>query len=218
MAVHTYDDARVRVTIHRAGGNRNTCMDSCTVRDKAIVWLTIVFVVSRFWVASIGVKFDDYRHPAENLVHIMQLMPTEAMETNLWETIIYDHAQPPLYSILMYLTKMNSLIVHCLWMLMGLTAGYAIYALVSGMGASRTLAFLAACAWMLSPATILFESTIIYEMPVACMIIFAAWALSRCHLVTYSWLCCAIVMTRSLFHPILFLLPMLGIGWWSTRK
>jgi len=181
--------------------------------DKYIIWLIIIYAISRFWAASIGIKFDDYSNTSN-----IHLYATEAMEANLWETLWYGHMQPPLYSLLMMVSGMSGVIVHTVWIVLGMIATIALYHIGIGFGFGRIISCLVALIWILSPSTLLYENVIIYEFPVACLLILGAWALQRGHLITYSWLCCAIVMTRSLFHPILFLLPALILGWVQTRR
>lgn len=199
------------------GGNGD---DSMAIRkvERYILFLIFAFMVSRLWAWSVGVHFDDYRHPAQNAVHIMQMYPTEAMEENTWETIWYNHSQPPLYSILMWATNMNGDLIHLMWMLLGLVSGLTLYSILIGFSIPKGISLLLTCLWMLCPSTILFENVVIYEYWVATCLIFAAWALQRKHLITFSVLCCTIVMTRSLFHPVLFLLPVLILGWTTRRE
>jgi len=75
------------------------------------------------------------------------------------------------------------------------------------------VAFLVALLWIILPSAILFESCIIYTHPVMCMLLFSVWALQRKRLLLFSALVCCIVLTRSLFHPVLWLVPALWLGW-----
>lgn len=185
--------------------------------SKPAIILVVVYVVSRLWLASIGVTFDDYRHPRENFVGIMQMYPMEAMGENLWETIWYNHSQPPMYSLVMWATGMNDAVVHLSWVALSLTALLAIFYICLGLELGNITSLAVATAWMLSPATILYENTIIYTYPVACLLIIASWALLKQRLLLFSVLCCSVTLTRSLFHPLLWMLPMLWLGW-RTRK
>jgi len=164
--------------------------------------LVIVFVISRIWAYSVGVRFDDYSNTSN-----IHLYATEAMKENLWESLWFGHAQPPIYSLLMHLTGMNGMFVHILWMILGMTAGYAIFKITLNLTRQGVLSGFAALIWMICPSTILFENLIFYTYPTACMLIFAAWAIQRGHLITFSVLCCMICLTRSLFHPFIWLTP-----------
>ena len=174
------------------------------MRDRYPIILVIVFILSRlFWYGQ-GVRFDGYAD-----VDIIQLLPAEAMKENLWEAIWYSHMQPPLYSLMMHMTGWDGFLVHLLWVALGLTASLVAYSLCSGLGLGATGSFLVVGAWCLLPSTILFENIPTYDYPTACLLILAAWALTKKHLLTFAVTLMVVVMFRSLFHPVWMLVSML---------
>lgn len=93
--------------------------------------IVFVFIASRLWLWSIGVTFDDYRTPTENKVHIMQMLDRQALEHDIIESLLYMHMQPPVYSLVMYVTRMNPSVLNAVWSVLGLVSAMAIYDIVA---------------------------------------------------------------------------------------
>lgn len=163
---------------------------------RYMLLIVFVFLVSRLWAWSIGVRFDNYKD-----VDIIQLLPPQAMKENLWQTLIYDHAQPPIFSLMMHLTGMNNSIVHILWIIAGMFATFALYSIGLSFGIMRLPSLAFAILWSVFPSSILFENIPTYDYPTACLLIFAAWALSRGKMLTFSLMLMLVCLTRSAFHP-----------------
>ena len=94
------------------------------VVNRYMLAIIFVFIVSRAWVASIGVTFDNYDD-----VDIVQLLPIEAMKGNLVDTIFYNHMQPPLYSVFMYIID-SCFLIHVIWCVLGVVSSAAIYSIM----------------------------------------------------------------------------------------
>ena len=183
------------------------------VKDRYPILLIIAYVLSRLYWFSRGVRFDDYSNTSN-----MHLYAREAMNNNLWETLWYGHVQPPLYSLFLWAVGFNPIIVHICWLLLGIAAIIALYTLLMSLTKCSSVAFLTALIWTLLPSAILYESTIFYTPAVVCLLILSVWALQRNHMVLFSTLVCITILTRSMFHPLAWGLPVLLIGGWRRCR
>lgn len=89
---------------------------------------------------------------------------------------------------------------------------------IKKLHSGNVVAFSVALIWLCLPSAILYESTIIYTHPVMAMLVLSAWSLQRNHMVLFSSTCVCITMTRSMFHPLVWLLPVLLIGWYKNER
>ena len=186
------------------------------VKDRYPILLIIAYVLSRLYWWGRGITFDGYGIGGMGEpTHLMQAYPFELMRSPLWlETLWYGHAQPPLFSLFLKICQFQPMIVHIVYLFMGLAVVIAIRSILLTLHTGDIVAFLAALLWIFLPSTILYESMIFYTHAVVCLLILSAWALQRNHLLLFSALVCTIILTRSLFHPFLFGLPVLLIGSW----
>jgi hypothetical protein len=135
--------------------------------------------VSRALAYAAGVRFD-----ASTLGVFWQFIEPDLLRERLLESLYYLHSQPPLYNlflgvVLKAFPTASTEAFQAVYLLLGLVEALVVLALLGRLGASRALAVAAALLVAVLPATILYESWLFYEFPVAVALLLAALALQR---------------------------------------
>ncbi len=97
------------------------------------------------------------------------------------------------------------------FIVLGIVLAFGIYYIMANVGINIRLAMIITVLYLLSPATILYENLLFYTYPVTVLLVLAAVALVEFYrtkkyrfLFSFFILLSAVVITRSLFHPVWF--------------
>ncbi len=203
-------------------------------RTVEILVLTVLFLFSRFLLFT-GFPFN----PAY-LEQGTQLLDTAALEGDLARSLLYLHAQPPLFNalagIILKLAPGRAAahaVFQLLYLAIGLFLVLGIRRLARELGASRPWAFAAAALFVFWPPSAwshLFnhppaERWLSYDYPMTALLLAMALALAAFMrrgglLPLFLFLLggAAAVLTRSMFHLAAFLAPVVLLGWWAARR
>jgi hypothetical protein len=174
--------------------------------------VVVAFGVSRALYRAQGVRFD-----VSPLGYFAQLLEPDLLRDRLAPSLLHLHAQPPLYNLVAGVALKVShdrpeVILGPLYAAVGLYAGLCLYALLCRLRVSVWLASALASAIVSAPAFVLYENWFFYpHLNVAWLLGAAAWfAESRgrpgAAMVVAGLHLAGLVLTRSLFHPLFFLL------------
>lgn len=172
--------------------------------SKKVVLLIVLYFMSRAIIYSTGITFDSYSD-----THIMQLPPFELLATSPLETLWYMHIQPPIYALIFYLCGMDSYVFALFYFFLGLATTIGMYKLIEGFEVNRYVAFIIAFLFSISPSFILYQNLMFYTFLVMSLLIFAALALQRGKVFTFSIILMLLCLTRSIFHPV-----WMGVSLW----
>jgi 4-amino-4-deoxy-L-arabinose transferase-like glycosyltransferase len=193
----------------------------------ALLHVTVATLYSRL--AGISIVADPQRNAWD---WFWQLLPLDTLRTDLWRSLWYLHAQPPLYNLYGGLLAKTFYPHH-------LQALYAVNILLGGLisgmiylvAAHLTRRRWAATAWAvvlcLNPPLLLYEAYILYTLPSAFLVVLTVSCLlwhrqtgSGAALYCFMAALSLLILTRSLFHPVLILVGLVLI--WlvaaSTRR
>lgn len=186
--------------------------------------LLVIFVVSRLLLIKAGVIFYG------SFVHRMwQLIDIQVLQTHLWQSLWYDHAQPPLFNLVTGVV-VNLFPIQHIFVLRGLQAGVSLatllllYHTMVKLSRSRYVAFGITLYLMLSPSWILYENLYSYTLLTLLVLTGVVYGLvwlihdedpRAARLVSFALL--AAVMLRSSFH-LLWMIILLGALWWMYRQ
>ena len=173
------------------------------------IWVVAVFVSSEVLARYLGVRFA-----SETLGTLYQYLDPTVLVEDLARGLYYLHAQPPLFNSFLgvvvklfpesYATVFSVLYgAMALGTLLGMAWLMRRFQIPDGVSGAVCLLF------ALSPGFPVYRYWLFYTLPVAFLLVSSAVALtvylensSRAALVTFSGLILAIMMTRSVFHPL----------------
>ena len=171
--------------------------------------LIAVFLAARAALLLRGVDFD-----FENLGTWWQIADPELLHTRLWQTILHLHGQPPLFNLLIGTALKAgpfSLIMACTYAALSLAGILAFHALAADLLRSRPIALALALWFCISPDVLLFNEKLFYDGLVPWLLCIGFWAIhagllqARIVLLTAGFAALsAVVLTRSMFHPLWF--------------
>ena len=178
----------------------------------ALLALTAVFVGFRLWFAHAGGSYI-----ASPLDSAKQFLDPALLQHDLLSSLWYLHSQPPLFNLFLGLVLKTASIPAVLYELCfrisGLLIPLCMYATLALLGANRIAAFLVTLFFMLNPSLILYESLLYYThvegvLIIAAVFFLARWALreKKFDLVVFWLLLVCLGLTRSLFHPLFFVM------------
>ncbi|REJ76883.1 MAG: hypothetical protein DWQ36_16385 [Acidobacteria bacterium] len=189
-------------------------------------WLVLaaLFGVSRLVAWWAGLRFQ-----VEPLGVFWQYLDPDLLRGDLLRSLLFLHAQPPLFNAFLgVVLKLGGGASGWLFavLFLGFGAAYTAvtYVVMRRLGVRDWLAMLLTVLLVCRPATLLLESWLMYDLPVALLVMLAALALQRCFerpelgpraisaaaalrrpsgvLHGFSWALLALCLTRSLFHPL----------------
>lgn len=141
--------------------------------------LGVAFLLAQALFALAGVRFTPHMALSSE-----EVMDPALLRHHLWQTLLYLHAQPPLYNLFIGLWlkvfgtgRAFDLSLHVLFLLTALVAYVASYALQRRLGVGRGLAYAVSTALLVSPAFVLYENLAFYTLPVATLLLLASLAL-----------------------------------------
>jgi hypothetical protein len=195
-------------------------------RQEARYGLTLglIFVWSRCLAYMVGLRFD-----LQPLFTYWQLLDPQILQGDLVRGLLYLHSQPPLFNAgLGILLKVQGAdpglgLQVCYFLASALYTGL-VYALMRRVGVSGWLAVAVTSLLVVRPAHLLLENWLMYDLPVALLVVLAAWCLAQAvakpssaversgesvsqrggrpvwwH--AFFWVLFVLCATRSLFHP-----------------
>ena len=183
-----------------------------------------VFIASRSVFSLMGGAFV-----ASPLAFAMQYLDPALLKNDLLQSLFYLHAQPPLFNLMLGLVLKLSPIPALSYSLLFKTAGalipLACYGILSAMGVKRLLAVLVTLVFMLNPTLILYENLLYYSYSEAFFIALSLFFLTRwgrdhnrLDLFLFWAFLLLLGLTRSVFHPVFFLLTGAVITWYLWRR
>ena len=183
-----------------------------------------VFIASRLIFSFMGGAFI-----AKPLSFAMQYLDPVLLKNDLLQSLFYLHSQPPLFNLMLGLVLKMSQIPALSYSILFKTAGalipLALYGTLSAIGVKRLTALLVTIVFMLNPTLILYENLLYYSYIETFYIALAIFSLARWGrekknsslALFWTFLLC-LGLTRSVFHPVFFLLTGAVITWYLWRR
>ena len=189
--------------VYRRVAGRHLWRDHRSLVITIVAWTTVRIVQ---WLS--GVTYSD-----GFLDSAWQIVPRQTLRNHLFGSVWYLHIQPPLYNLtiglLLHAPLSDRFVTHGFVLACSLAAAIGLYRLAVLLGLSGTVAAVLATVLLADPYMIRYELEPTYEIPVLAMIV---WALVLVHraaerpsvgrFAAASGMVTAIVLTRSVFHPI----------------
>lgn len=159
-----------------------------------------------------------------------QLVPWDVLTSNPWTSVWYLHVQPPGWNLFLGVPSWLSpasdrVTVQILMLVVGLAVVALAARLAGQLGFGRRASVIVALLATLHPEVLkgVFEPN--YELAVAALLLGVVVAVGRMgsssvgrSFVVLSAILTTLVMTRSLYHPVLLVLILLPIGLWARRR
>jgi len=180
--------------------------------------LLFSFILTRIFYYLIGIRFD-----ITPLYWFFQFIDPQLLRTELLKSILYLHTQPPVFnlflgSIIKLANNSETLAFALTYQAIGLIMILSLYLILRKLAIPLRIALPLTIFFAISPPVILLENWLFYTYPVTCLlvlsVIFLNYYLDE-HISTYLFLffctLSLIVLTRSLFHPIWFIIILIGL-------
>lgn len=186
-----------------------------------ILWhLAVALVCHIFLDIRMSLPWDD----------LWQALPAELLRARLPESILYLHAQPPLFNLygaffirLFPDHAMDAL--HVGNTLLGALIAPMMYSILKAVTGATRLAFLVALAYATNPALIVFEAYPLYSILTAFLVVAAIWCLTvergapgPRRLLGFILALNLIILARSAYHIVLLIPALLLVHRWGHRK
>lgn len=168
---------RIAATLHLLGAPARR-LDAA---PRALVagLLLAFFAAAHFLYHRLGFTLD-----VGTLATAYQFLDPNLLRGDLLRSLLYQHSQPPAYNA--YLGGMLKLqperyvdALHAGNVAFAFALFYAVYALLRGFRVRRALSVPLACGFLVSPAVVLYEHWLFYQLPVAALLALAALSLQR---------------------------------------
>ncbi len=143
-----------------------------------------------------------------------QILDSNQLTAHPFQSVALLHTQPPLFNlfvgvVMRWSPLTTAVTLQLAYLACGLVMIVALRLLLLELGFMSVAATIAACVVAINPILLAYENVVTYEIPVAALLVVSAllcarYATSR-RLTTFTWfvlILTAIVLTRSLFHPI----------------
>jgi len=186
-------------------------------------WRPIVLLVA-FFVLSRAIIYPLRPFWYEPINHFMQYLDPVVLREGLLDGLSHLHTQPPLFNLFLgVVLKLaprggEPLVFASLYAVSGLALMLSVYGLMRGLGVRVRLGMAVCMALMLSPSVIQAERWLFYSYPVTLLLAASGLFLYRfvrsgrlVDLLTTLSAFTAIVLTRSFFHPLLWMAPALAL-------
>ncbi|MBW3613757.1 MAG: glycosyltransferase family 39 protein [Actinobacteria bacterium] len=181
-------------------------------RHWGAVAVVFVFVLSRVAIHAAGVRFD-----VGPFFDGYQVLDRLALRDDLVTSIVNLHVQPPLFNLFVGLGLQlpDGWVVpffHTAYLAFGLGLALGLYRVLRRLGVGNATAVVLASGFVLSPSVFLYEYWAHYDYPVTFLVCMSVLALQRYmdryrarDAALFFALVAALVLTRSLFHFLWFL-------------
>jgi hypothetical protein len=209
----------------------NSCMVLARLREQTPlrestggIIILAVFIASRFIFSFMGGAFI-----AKPLTFAMQYLDPVLLRDDLLQSLFYLHSQPPLFNLMLglmlKLSPVSALSYSILFKTAGALIPLACYGILSAIGVRRLLAVLVTIVFMLNPTLILYENLLYYSYSETFFIALSLFFLSRWGRdqklldlsLFWAFLLC-LGLTRSVFHPVFFLVAGAVVTWYLWRR
>ena len=201
---------------------------------RQLILLAVLFAASRGLYWLLGVRFDD-----SSLGVFWQLLDPELLSHDLGRSLFYLHSQPPLFNLLLGgVLKLSPWpvggVFHAFFLLLGYFCFAGSFLLMRRLGIRALVALPVASILVMRPSFVLLENLLMYDLPVAALLVAAVLGLDRALARSsesagseansesqpwglFFWILLVLCGTRSLFHPIFFGAALLTLIWMSRR-
>ena len=178
-------------------------------RFSIYFWVVVVFAASEVLARYLGIRFA-----SETLGTLYQYLDPTVLREDLARGLYYLHAQPPLFNfflgvVLKLFPQSYTALFSALYGAMALGTLVGMAWLMRRLQIPDSVNGAVCLLFALSPNFPVYRYWLFYTLPVAFLLVSSAVALtvyleknSRAALVTFSGLLLAIMMTRSVFHPL----------------
>jgi len=195
-----------------------------TKEERYGLALVVIFILSRLLFSLQGGTFL-----ATPLSFAKQFLDPQLLHHDLLKSLLYLHAQPPLFNLFLGLVLKISPLPALSFELLFKTAGIVIpllfFGILTTLGSNYLLAFIATIIFMFNPTLILYENLLYYTYIEALCILLALFFLlqwltrSRLYMLVLFWISLLCLgMIRSLFHPVFFLIAALTLSLYLACK
>ncbi|HXV65099.1 MAG TPA: hypothetical protein VEK15_30680 [Vicinamibacteria bacterium] len=175
-------------------------------RAAIYVWGIVVFAASEILASALGVRFAD-----ETLGRLYQYLDPVILRDDLLSGLYYLHSQPPLFNlglgVVLKLFPGSHAAAFSLAfgvLALGLLLGMAW--LLRSLGVSDGVNGLVCLLFALHPNFLVYRHWLFYTLPVAFLLAAGAIALKRSAVTAFCVLAGVLMLTRSVFHPLWFVL------------
>lgn len=196
-----------------------------SVRIYPYAVLLIVFAASRLVAYGLGIRYD-----ASPMYWFFQILDPVHLQTKLWQSLFYLHSQPPGFNFLIGLilnsTPGSELFAfRTVYLLTGLFMVFGFFFILEKLKIPRYVSMPLTVFFMISPPVILFENWLFYTYPTALMLL-ASGILLYLYFEKHTWtplalfffMLGAIIVMRSLFTTMWFLIILIGVLLHDTKN
>ena len=135
--------------------------------------LALLFILVHAVYYALGFRFD-----RTTLIEVMHYLDPEMLRTRLAESLWYMHIQPPLFNLftglVLKITPESPYLFQLIFLAFGFMFYSATFFLQVRMGVRTRLACVLSTLFMASPSFLLWEHYLLYMMPCAALLTFAA--------------------------------------------
>lgn len=187
-----------------------------------MIAMSIIFIASRAYFFNLEILTDPiYSH--------WQILDIEELRNNLFQSLYYQHSQPPFFNLLIALLAKVSpsgfpYILAGLYLVMSLGIYWMIFQILIYFNIHHIVAFLAATLYILTPEAILYERWLFYTWFIVFLLILSVYLLMKyvekkysLYLLGFFIVVTIVMLTRSLFH-LIYLPGVMLILYWLDKK
>lgn len=174
-----------------------------------------VFILSRFFTFLLGMHLNDWALQA-----YWQYLDLETLRNNLLAGIWYDHAQPPVFnlflgSVLKLGGNRSTFLFAAILKTISLANALLLYSIVKKLSRLSFLPLVVAIAYLLSPATIVFECELFYTTSISLLLLISVFYIIRLtesgkaiNVLGVVFPLILLCLTRSVYHIVWLLIVM----------
>ena len=180
--------------------------------------LIFFFIITRIFYYFIGIRFD-----ITPLYWFFQFIDPLLLKTELLKSVLYLHTQPPGFNLFLGLiiklaNNSEVLIFTLAYQMIGLIMVLSLYTILRKLAVPLRITLPLTMFFAISPPVIFLENWLFYTYPATCLLALSLIFLNNyfdkrayTHLFFFFSTIALIVLTRSLFHPIWFIITLVGI-------
>ncbi len=184
-----------------------------------------VFIISRIITVLLGLHLN-----ISALSIYWQYLDLETLRNNLVSGVWYDHSQPPLFNLLLgTIFKIGGVysgyLFELLFKIISLLNGLLLFSIVRRLTRVPYLPLIAGLAYLLSPATLIFECELFYTTTISLLLLISVYYLVRFtesdktrYLFGIIFPMVLLCLTRSVYHIIWFILIVSFLLFYFRKK
>ncbi len=188
---------------------------SARLRDGLI--LVLVFLFTRVLLHQLGVDLQIFP-----LYLYWQYLDVETLKNGLLNGLLYDHAQPPVFNlflgVVLKIFGPSATVFGVIFKLFTLINAWLIMEILRRVSRLRYLPLIAGLAYLVSPATMLFETELFYTTFISVFLLSSVYFLVRFHY-RGSWAAACglfialtlLCLTRSVYHVLWLVMILLAL-------